>query len=103
MSTCVVITSNERCENRENIKDIDSVFPLAVAMKLACGITFDPILVSNHISISKQSRPRCEVPIKAPLHYNELTRRYLNELQKYEQSRILRHSLKILTNVIIEA
>ena len=103
MSSCVVITSNERCENREHIKGIDSVFPLAVAMKLASGNTFDPILVSNHICISKHSRPRCEVAIKAPLHYNELTRRSLNELQNMKKSRILRHSLKILTNVIIEA
>ena len=33
--TCVVDTSNERCENREHIQDLDSVFPLAVAVKIS--------------------------------------------------------------------
>ena len=35
MSTCVVDTSNERCENGENIQDVDSIFPLAVAVKIS--------------------------------------------------------------------
>ena len=30
--TCVVDTSNERCENGEHIQDEDSVFPLAAAV-----------------------------------------------------------------------
>ena len=32
--TCVVDTSNEKCENGEHIQDVDSVFPLAVAVKI---------------------------------------------------------------------
>ena len=35
VSTCVVDTSNERCGNGEHIKGVDSVFPLAAAMKIS--------------------------------------------------------------------
>ena len=35
VSTCVVDTSNVRCENGEHIKDVESVFPLAVAVKIS--------------------------------------------------------------------
>ena len=35
MSTCVVDTSNERCENGEHIHDVESVFPVAVALKIS--------------------------------------------------------------------
>ena len=45
MSSYVVDTSNERCENGEHIKVVDFVFPLAEAMKISSSITFDPILV----------------------------------------------------------
>ena len=33
--TCVVDTSNERCENGEHIQDVDHVFPLTVAVKIS--------------------------------------------------------------------
>ena len=33
--TCVVDTSNERCENVEHIQDVDSVFPLAVSVQIS--------------------------------------------------------------------
>ena len=32
--TCVVDISNEKCENGEHIQDVDSVFPLAIAVKI---------------------------------------------------------------------
>ena len=35
VSTWVVDTSNERCENGEHIQDMDSIFPLAVAVKIS--------------------------------------------------------------------
>ena len=35
MSTCVADTSNERCENGEHIQGVDSVLPLAVAVKIS--------------------------------------------------------------------
>ena len=34
VSTYAVDTSNERCEKGEHIQDVDSVFPLAVAVKI---------------------------------------------------------------------
>ena len=34
MFTCVVATLNERCENGEDIQNVDSVVPLAVAVKI---------------------------------------------------------------------
>ena len=35
MSTCVVYTSAERCENGEYIQDVDPVFLLAVAVEIS--------------------------------------------------------------------
>ena len=35
VSTCVVESSNERCENGERIQGVDSVFPLAEAVKIS--------------------------------------------------------------------
>ena len=46
-SKCVVYKSIDRCENGEHIQGVDSVFPLAFAVKLTGGITFDPYLVTN--------------------------------------------------------
>ena len=33
VSTCVIDSSNERCEDGQHIQDVDSVIPLAVAVK----------------------------------------------------------------------
>ena len=44
--TCIVDTSNERCEIGKHIQDVDSVFPLAVSVQISTGITFDPIFVN---------------------------------------------------------
>ena len=35
MFTCVVDTLNERCENGEDIQNVDYVVPLAVAVKIS--------------------------------------------------------------------
>ena len=35
MSTSVVDTSNERCDKGENIQNVDSVFQLALAVKIS--------------------------------------------------------------------
>ena len=48
MSTCVVYTFNERYEIRKRIQDVDSVFLLAVAVKLAYGITLIPSSYFSH-------------------------------------------------------
>ena len=34
-SSCVVDTSNEKCKNGYYIQDVDSVIPLAVAVKIS--------------------------------------------------------------------
>ena len=54
MSTFVVDTSIERCENGEHIQDMDSVFPQVFAVKTNGGITFDPILVERTTSMASE-------------------------------------------------
>ena len=49
MSTCAVYLSIERCENGKHIQGVESVFPLAVSVKIVSGITFDPINVSHFV------------------------------------------------------
>ena len=49
MSTCVVDTSIERCENGEHIQGMGSVFPPAVAVKISVVnyLCFDTVIMSR--------------------------------------------------------
>ena len=49
VSTCAVDSSIERCENGKHIQGVESVFLLAIAVKIVSGITIDPIDVSHFV------------------------------------------------------